>query len=352
MTSHISHAATDSRITADATSVRAEAGASNHHPAVGGRQDETAAPFGRSTPAHTGGAGAPLNPAHTRFYPSNYVIPTLATTTAAAAGAMAGSGVGPEVPGAEVGPASHEGRPPTTARAAALRPPVRLSATATAFSMPPAAGTSSPDQPHETSSTGISGGGDAGSNPASEEPRTRLGFVIQHARDIVRREAERRRGLAIGRDGLAIGREGRPGVLGGVFAARARADQSVPAPAPPNSGASWALAQAGLGFAHGGRLQHGGRGPYLEVVPLTRMAELPPERGTEIHADGGAPSAAAGSDSDGAAGARVADDQNQGQSQSQGQSHLATLPAFRHWESQRARLRIQVRGFRVFTVEC
>eukprot|EP00752_Nemacystus_decipiens_P006235 g5625.t1 len=337
MTSHVSRAATGNHFPANAGAVGAGTGPYNHHhnqPAVGGRQEATGAPFRRNIAAQTGGAGTP--PA--RSYPSHYVIPTLATSAAAASGSVAGARGRPEAAGAAAGPASQEGRRPTAARAA-LHPPMRLSASATAFSMPPAAG-ANPYQPHDAST----GSGESGSgSSAAEERRTR--------RSIVREQIESGRGLTIGRNGLAIGREGRAGG-GGVFAAamaaaRARADHAVaPAPADPNNNpdGSWAstqeerLAQAGLGFAHGGRIQHGDRGPYLEVVPLTRMAELPPERGAVNPADGGTASRADRSDGDRAgAGARTADDQGQGQSQ----NHLAALPAFRHWESQRARLRIQ-----------
>ena len=345
MTSHISRAVTNSRFLPNAAAVTAETGPyHHHHPAVGGQQQTAGAPNSRNTAAQTVGAGAPP----TRSHPSYYVIPTLATTAAAAAGAMTGgAGVRPGVAGAAAGPEPREGRPPTAARPA-LHPPMRLSAAATAFSMPPAGGAVSPDQPHEPST----GSGDA--NTAEPGPARRSLVREQF------REVESRGGLAIGRDGLAIGREGR--ASGGVFAAamaaaRARADQSVVPAAvsnPPERG-SWAstqserLAQAGLGFAHGGRLQHGDRGPYLEVVPLTRMAELPPERGAATPADGERASGAGGSDSDGTGG-REAEYQSefrgqvQGQGQNQNQNHLAALPAFRHWESQRARLRIQVRG--------
>lgn len=354
MTSHISRAATDSFL-ANAAAAGAEAGPHNHYPTVRGTHEETSAPFGRSNAAQPGGAGGALPfPPPTRSYPSYYVIPTLATTAAAAAGAMAaGAGVGPEATGTVAGPASQEGRPSTAAHAA-LHPHLRLSASATAFSMP-TGGAASSNQPHATptAANGGGGGGDSGSTNAAEQDRSRQerwAAVQEHAR-----EAERRRGLAIGRSGLAIGREVRAaaGAFATMAAARARGDQPVPAPAPyPNPGGSWAfthaerLAQAGLGFAHGGRLQHGERGPYLEVVPLTRMAELPRERGSAAPADEGAASGAGGRNNGDGVGAMMGDDQSQGQGQGQSQNYLAALPAFRHWESQRARLRIQVRGVR------
>lgn len=356
ITSHILRAGSDTRFLGNPAAVGAEGNPYSRHPAAGGRQEETSSSVSRSAASPGGVAEASPHPPHTRSNPSHYVIPTLATTAAAAAaGAMAGAGARPQVAGAP------QASRPATASRATLHPPIRLSAAATAFSMPPAGETAaSPDQPSEndTSTTARSGGGGGGNSSydaAQEERARREGWsaVQAHAR-----EAERRRGLAIGRDGLAVGREGR--LHGGVLAAMAaaarnRGDQSVPAHSPnPNPNAnpdgSWAstqaerLAQAGLGFAHGGRLQHGERGPYLEVVPLTRMAELPPERGSVVPGDGGAASTTGGGDGAAGGGARTADDQSQGRSQGHSQNFLGALPAFRHWESQRARLRIQVRG--------
>lgn len=93
--------------------------------------------------------------------------------------------------------------------------------------------------------------------------------------------------------------------------------------------------QAQREIYHGGPLQQGRHGPFLQMVPLSRMTALPPEAGT---ADGGgtAPPAMDGSYDD-----RVGEAIEQDPDSAQG--HLAVLPAFRHWESQRARLRIQVR---------
>lgn len=337
MRSHVSRAVTDTHLLSNAAAVRAEADPYNHHSAVRGRQEETSAPFSRNSTAHTGGATLP-HPPYTLSYPGYYVIPTLATSAAAAAGAFAGAEVRPEVSGTAAGPASQVGRLSTAARAA-LHPPMRLSAAATAFSMP-AGAMGSPDQLHETSTVG--GSGDSGSNAVEEDHARRQRWSQEWTNPFQEhaREAERRRGLVIGRERRAGG-----SVIAAGAAARARGDHPVPVPVP-NPDGSWAfaqverLAQAGLGFAHGGRLQHGDRGPYLEVVPLTRMAELPPEPGTVAPADGGTASTAGGSNGDGAVTRMIAD--GQGQSQ----SHLAALPAFRHWESQRARLRLQVRGLR------
>ena len=252
-----------------------------------------------------------------------YDNPTVATGAAAVAA------------GVEAGP----DRSPAMATRAAFHPPMRLSATATAFSM--TGGVSgSPVHHRETAAaaTARTNGGEPGPNTAEAEQARRHGWSSErNPAATEHREVERRRGEEMDQEDRGHG--------GGVFAAmaataRARADEAIPANNPDGF---WAPAQAGTfagqaggaGAAHGdGRLQHGAHGPYLQMVPLSRMVALPSEQGTGTRtANGGT----AGVNNSGGGGAGT------GEQLDQNRSHLAMLPAFRHWESQRARLRIQVR---------
>ncbi len=267
----------------------------------------------------------PMTPTrHGRQIPtlSGYENPALAAATAAAA-----SGV------EAVGATSRGDRPPMASRSHA---PMRLSATATAFSMPGGV-SGSPDQHHDTAAAAAVGnsGGEPGPNLAGPE----------HGQEMERRRGEE------------MERQDRPRGAGGMFAAmataRARADEAIPAHNPDGS---WAVTQGdrhaqvgggggggGVGVAHGGRMQHGPHGPYLQVVPLSRMVALPSEPGVGAQASGGVAGVNNGGGAGAGAGAGAGTGAGDTEHLEQSPSHLAMMPAFRHWESQRARLRIQVR---------
>ncbi|CAM9893150.1 unnamed protein product, partial [Ectocarpus sp. 4 AP-2014] len=248
--------------------------------------------------------------------PAGYGAPTLPTSAVAAATATA-----TQRTATNTAVAAHGGRPPVPVP---LSSSSRLSAAATAFSMSPG-GYSAPDQNHHEASAAAEGGisGLAG----TEEDLARQERWSHEWTMAVQQHALH--GLSVG-DGAGAHAQQQHG-----DSPAAAAGHRQPGNPDGSSGLSpqERFTQAQREIYHGGPLQQGRHGPFLQMVPLSRMTALPSEAGT---ADGGgtAPPAMDGSYDD-----RVGEAIQQDQDSAQG--HLAVLPAFRHWESQRARLRIQ-----------
>lgn len=266
-----------------------------------------------------------------RTLPNGNETPTLPTSAVAAAAATAAQRAANNTAVAAQG-----GRPPAPVP---FSSPSRLSAAATAFSMAPG-GYSAPDQNHHEVAAAADGGisGLAGTEEelarqeiwSQRQERWSQGWTMAVQQHVPH-------GLSVG-DGAGAHAQQQHGDSPAAAADNRRPDGVVPNGNPDgSSGLSpqerFTLPQREI--YRGGPLQQGRHGPFLQMVPLSRMTALPPEAGT---ADGGgtAPPAMGGSYDD-----RVGEAIEQDQDSAQG--HLAVLPAFRHGESPRARLQIQVR---------
>ncbi|CBN78509.1 hypothetical protein Esi_0126_0068 [Ectocarpus siliculosus] len=254
--------------------------------------------------------------------PAGYEAPTLPTSAVAAAAATAAQRAATNTAVAAQGE-----RPPVPVP---LSSSSRLSAVATAFSMSPG-GYGAPDQNHHEATAAAEGG--ISGLTGTEEELARQERWSQEWTMAVQQHALR--GLSVG-DGAGAHAQQQHGDSPAVFAGHRQPGGVVPIGIPDGSSGlipQERFTQAQREIYHDGPLQQGRHGPFLQMIPLSRMTALPPEAGT---ADGGgtAPPAMDGSYDD-----RVGEAIEQDQDSAQG--HLAVLPAFRHWESQRARLRIQ-----------
>ncbi|CAM9578630.1 unnamed protein product [Ectocarpus fasciculatus] len=254
--------------------------------------------------------------------PAGYEAPTLPTSAVAAAAATAAQRAAISTAAEAQG-----GRSPVPVP---FSSPSRLSAAATAFSMSPG-GYSAPDQNHHAA-TAATGGGISGLAGTEEELARQERWSHEWTMAVQQHALH---GLSVG-DGAGAHAQQQHGDSPAAAAGHRRPDGVVPNGDP--DGPSGSSPQERFSLAQrenyrGGPLQQGRHGPFLQMVPLSRMTALPSEAGT---ADGGGtpPPAMDGSYDD-----RVGEAIEQDQDPAQG--HLAVLPAFRRWESQRARLRIQ-----------
>lgn len=264
---------------------------------------------------------------------------TLATAAAAAAGARGA------VLAATDTPVTAAAARTSVSAQTPINPPMRLSATATAFSLGSLGGSISP---------GRSGTGEGTS--IEDRARARAWLHRQYATSLDQQQQQQ--------TGQAIGTHAR----GEFFAAMAAMRAAAAAGRQPDGDGSHARGGnggalgsggggggvAGGGTGAGSSLTHGGTATGLHRTPgaytqaLTRasyMTALAPE--APASATGGA-----GVTGGVVAGPAMPSELSSGSSGTGGggggsravgnQSSLAALPAFRHWESQRARLRIQV----------
>lgn len=306
---------------ANATAEMVAAMAPRHlhdHPTAHGRSEWNHAPFARhpGLSANVPGSAPPPVP--------GFAIPSLATSAAAV---VAAREVRPEAMDTETAPTAPGGWPRPITRDP-LHPPFQLSVAATAFSM----STRGDGPVGSQAGPGASNGG----VPAEEEEQALQQTWSQPSRPwntaVMRQMAGLvPRGVPVGNSG-GRGYVQRDGafVSGGTAtrAASTAADASV-TPHLRQGVADPSLMSNRVGTAQDGRTQQRSRSSELQVVPISRMVALPPEGGITVTRGVGE-------------GVRPDEATQEIQYQDSSQSNLATLPAFRHWEAQRARLRIQV----------
>ncbi|CAM9295626.1 unnamed protein product, partial [Hapterophycus canaliculatus] len=250
-----------------------------------------------------------------------YGIPTLAIAAAAVAAARETRS---EAADTETG-ASAPGRWPRSTVRDPLNPPFQLSAAATAFSM--STHGNRPIGLRHDEEPGASNGGVSAEDLARQQGSdpSRPWHTA-----IMRRMAEPApRGIPAGNSGGEghVHRDGAIFSSGATTRAETTAAVTAIAAHLQRGETDPSLVSNGVGIDQEGRMQQESRSTELQVVPLSRMVTLPPE-GT---------AATMGVE----AGVRPDEARQDGQDNNPSQSNRAALPVFRHWESQRARLRIQ-----------
>ncbi|CAM9540590.1 unnamed protein product [Scytosiphon promiscuus] len=245
-------------------------------------------------------------------------IPTLAATAAAVAAA---EHTRPEPMETQTGAADLSGRPRTVTRDP-LNPPFQLSAAATAFSMS-AHGDDGVDRHPQDRSGAPNGRVSVEEGPARQQGPAQPWYAALERR--AGQAGLAPRGIPAGAGGgRGHGQRDGGGFSGDTGAARVAVDAAVAAHLRQGE-TDPRLISDGPGLARGGRTQQEDRRSQMQV---SRMVALPSEGGT---------AATRGAET----GTSVGDLGREIPYQEPIQSNLMALPAFRHWESQRARLRIQ-----------